>query len=52
MGKDRRVRRSRWWASLNGFEARLIADNPALPATAPHTAIIAITTAAAFITAA
>jgi undecaprenyl-diphosphatase len=46
MGKDRRVCTSRWWESLNGVEARLIVDSPALPATTPHTAIIAITTAA------
>jgi undecaprenyl-diphosphatase len=37
---------SRWWESLNGVEARLIANSPALPATTPHTAIIAVTTAA------
>jgi membrane-associated phospholipid phosphatase len=46
MGKDRRVCASRWWESLNGVEARLIADSPVLPATTPHTAIVAVTTAA------
>jgi hypothetical protein len=34
------------WEPLNGVEARLISDTPALLDTTPHTAIIAVTTTA------
>ena len=37
---------SQKWARLNEVEARLIIDSPALPARAPHPAVIAVTTAA------
>jgi membrane-associated phospholipid phosphatase len=40
------VRTSPRWTRLNGAEARLIVDSPALPIRPPHPAVTAITTAA------